>query len=117
MTEGEIQWLAGLLEGEGCFGAWGPIRGGRRLRAAVSLKMTDRDVVERAHALLGLETIVMTKGDSRGKGWSDTYVWQANGATAERIMRLVLPYMGERRTAKINEILAMDLSHRPKEAT
>jgi len=47
-------------------------------------------------------------------GWNTMYRVTASSAQAERVMLAVLPYMGERRSAKIREILAMDLSHRPK---
>lgn len=46
----EIAWMAGLLEGEGCFTA----EGGQRARfryPRITLGMTDRDVVERASVL------------------------------------------------------------------
>jgi hypothetical protein len=48
MKLADLYWLAGLLEGEGCFGMSGSKSGSAR----IALNMTDYDVVERAALLL-----------------------------------------------------------------
>ena len=113
----EIIWLAGLLEGEGYFGIHPDRRpGDRRGRLEVRLKMTDRDVVERAAGLFPSGASVRPVIDPRPRK-SDCYRIGWNGATAESVMRAVLPYMGERRAAKIRECLATpNLSHHPRPA-
>lgn len=124
-SETEIAWLAGLLEGEGCFLYSKEASGRGRIRVVV--RMTDRDVVERAAALMGGPGTV-TAFDPRSPGgkrvseyanpetWQTLYIFRAGSAHAERVMRMVRPYMGERRGAKIDELLAMtNLSHHPKE--
>lgn len=108
----EIIWLAGLLEGEGTFFCAAPTH--RRPGIRVKLEMTDEDIVKRAAVLVPCATKVRACR-ARCDSWSTTYVKCWNGADAEYIMRAVLPYMGERRSAKIRECLATpNLSHYPR---
>lgn len=97
----DAAWLAGLLDGEGCFDA---PRGNPRLR----VKMGDLDVVMRAADLMG--TTVYTEQDHRptvtGEPRSAMHVAQITGEPALAIMRAVLPWMGARRSLKISEIAA-----------
>ena len=53
MTEIEIAWLAGLLEGEGSFGLTGYAAKKSKVFPTISLAMTDLDIIERAGALIG----------------------------------------------------------------
>lgn len=105
-------WLAGLLEGEGYFGATNP-GGNRRKQLRVTLNMCDGDVVARAAEIVGSNTKIgfQTK---KPDGWRPTYVVQWTGRDAERIMRAILPYMGERRSAAIRDALAQDCGHRKR---
>ncbi len=116
MTDLEIAWFAGLLEGEGWFRAYlSSQHPSWRPRLLVGLKMNDRDVVERAAALVGGKTKIRTERPREIK-WSDSYRIEWNGKDAEHVMRTILPYMGQRRSAKIRECLATpNLSHYPKE--
>lgn len=105
VTDLEKAWLAGLLEGEGSFF----LTGGR---PRVKLEMTDADVVVRAAALFPLgRTKVCSYDRSLRPGrerMQTSYTYNWNGANAVTVMQNVLPYMGARRTAKINEILEAD---------
>ena len=97
MSDVEIAWVAGVLEGEGWFGI---TRYGPRLQ----LKMTDLDVIE---------TVVETTGgcgsirkasaarERRKAVWS----WHLSGSAARLLMERILPFMGNRRAARIKEIL------------
>ena len=110
MRETDTAWLAGLLEGEGYFGAYAS--GTRRKQLVVKLKMTDADVVVKAHKLMETPS-VRRECDTRKEQNADCYVTRAYGARAEAVMKRVLPYMGSRRTQKITELLDMEgLSHR-----
>lgn len=118
-SDTDIAWLAGLLEGEGsfCYAAPSPRPGHTcRGRISVQLQMTDQDVVQRAAGLMGCAcrpggTRVAHDGCTRKAMWR-TYL---SGAPAVRTMRLVRPYMGQRRGAKIDELLALEnLSHHPR---
>ncbi len=127
MTDLEIAWLAGLLEGEGCFRVNdSPARkkSGRRPSLTVKLKMSDEDIVTRAADLMKAARVraikpSQTKANNtyhNRERWSDVYELEIGGQKAEDVMSAVLPYMGKRRSAKIRECLATpNLSHKPKE--
>lgn len=95
----QVAWLAGLCEGEAYFGAPGG-------RPRVRIRMVDRDVVERVAEVVGRNKV------QRETYWSDRnpevkpiYTWVTDGGPAVELMRALLPYMGERRAARIREIL------------
>jgi hypothetical protein len=112
----ESAWLAGLLEGEGCFIAYKEKNKTCRTRFEVKLKMCDKDVIEKAQEIVPTRTGRIIISKSKKKNWSDAYAAKWNGKEAEILARRVLPYMGKRRSEKIKEILSMNLSHhtRPK---
>lgn len=102
MTELELVWLAGLLEGEGFFGL-------KKYHYGVSapciqLRMTDLDVVEKAMHLMGLKTYYAEKKVQEGHKTAYTII--AKGTRAAELMRLLHPHLGERRRAKIDEVMA-----------
>ena len=105
MTENEIAWLAGLLEGEGSFGNYSKIT---KVDLRLQLAMGDIDVVKRAADIVGGSPIYTY--DRKGqKGFRDHHKPQhkitLRGYKAARVMEAILPYMGERRSAKIIELL------------
>lgn len=88
----ELAWLAGLLEGEGCFGYYS--------YPTVKLEMTDRDVVERAHPWFAGSVCEYRRGDDQ-----PTFTVRVTGERAIRLMLQVRPHMGARRSAKIDTIV------------
>jgi hypothetical protein len=115
LTSEERAWLAGLLEGEGCFYLHAPnsARRSKQPKLVVQLRMTDKDVVERAATLMGGCKV---RDDRPATETSKAlYCATVYGLRAEDVMRTVKPIMGERRAAKITECLAVpNLSHYPK---
>lgn len=101
MTDLELAWLAGLLEGEAAF--CHERYEEKYTRAVISIKMTDRDVIERVADLVGGQRITLMRAERAG--YKDQYRVRLRGARAREIMQLILPYMGERRAAKIRECL------------
>lgn len=125
MKHTDLLWLAGLLEGEGCFN----IRSDNRVRIAV--EMTDKDVVERVAKLFGTNVshraprvagrCKVCDGPARECGWLKRYPedaaeygasytkesWQTaiHGDRARNLMRALYVLMGSRRRAKILLIL------------
>lgn len=92
----DLGWLAGLLEGEGYFG----LRTDGR--PYVQLSMTDCDVVDRVHRILGFGY----RGARRLPSGKTAYTWSASAyEDAVGLMMTLLPLMGERRAAKIIECL------------
>lgn len=102
----DLAWLAGILEGEGCFQLH-KNTGGRHPVARLQLKMTDRDIVERAARIMcseGKFRKVNREKDYKPH-YKDQYLCAIYGQTAKDVMRAVLPFMGARRYAKIKEVL------------
>ncbi len=77
--------------------------GGKRYRyPKVIVNMTDRDIIERAARLLGGSVYNIPRRPNR----LPAYRTQANGVRAAEWMKLLYPWLGSRRRAKIDEILA-----------
>src|ERR1700733_8067762 len=109
MTPEETAWCAGVLESEGCF----HLQEGRYPR--VRVMMTDRDVLERLRLLVsGKPLRVIPKRQAHHK-----QAWQLDICTSQKaanLMQLVRPWMGKRRTARIDECLAAWSKHAASKA-
>jgi len=103
MSDKELYWLAGLLEGEGSFLA-GPPSAPNSVR--ITLTMTDADVVARVAALWGVAYHEVRQSRSRLMGWKPNYYVHLRGKPAADLMQLLLPLMGERRQRQIERALA-----------
>lgn len=95
-------WLAGILEGEGCFDSH------RGKYPRVRVVMTDRDVVGRVATLFGSSIRLTLLPAPKSSTWHA----EVQGDKAVAVMEAVLPYMGARRSAKIAEILSAYASRR-----
>jgi hypothetical protein len=100
LTKSELHWLAGLLEGEGCF----TTGGGERPAAYVKLAMTDLDVVARAAGLMGISTDQIRERP-RHPTHQTCYEISIGGTRALKLMKKVYPLMGIRRRQRIEELL------------
>lgn len=95
----DIHWAAGLLEGEGSF--FGARRGTNELR--VTCTMADLDVIERLRKIMGGHVWHPSVKQDRIK---PTHVWSTSTSDhAFKVMTLVHPLMGERRSIKIGSVL------------
>lgn len=92
----DTAWAAGVLEGEGSF-----VRRSKN-SCAISCEMTDLDILVRLQGLFGGSIYEVRK---RKDHWKDCWVWRLNGANAVPVMRAILPFMGVRRTARIESLL------------
>jgi hypothetical protein len=105
ITEAEVAWVAGVLEGEGYFGVY-RARGGSQTRLTVACEMTDEDVIRRLREITGLGSIHV--GKTRDPNWKPTWRWSVQSVEgAQEVARAVRPWMGARRTARIDEMLAV----------
>jgi len=102
ITTLDIAWLAGILEGEGCFGSYAAEG---RIVPFVDVSMSDKDVVARSAALVGVATC--QKVDPRKETYKTQYKWRATGRRAIGVMLTVYPLMGVRRQAKIRDTVAL----------
>jgi len=95
-------WVAGLLEGEGCFTK--KCNAGTARNITVVCQMTDRDVVERLHRVAGGTFHGPYANGPRGR--LPRFMWRISGTAAYRLMVELLPLMGKRRSARIRGLLA-----------
>lgn len=104
----DLAWCAGFYEGEGTviYGAThsGPLR--------VKISSTDRDVLDLMRKRSGIGG-VSGPYPPKGFGRKPFFVWAANGAAAVALLREMLPLLGERRSARALEKIAL-WEDRPK---
>jgi hypothetical protein len=100
VSELDLHWLAGLLEGEGSF-VPGPPSAPRM--PAISMQTVDEDVVARAAALLGRK---FTRIRPRQAHWQVSFMLRATGGRAVAWMKILHPLLGRRRQAQVDRALA-----------
>lgn len=108
----DIAWLAGIFEGEGCFEI------GKNGMVRLTIAMTDRDVIERIDELFPSNGISVRPSHTPIKGSDgkprDIYAWRVSGPDkVTAVIKAILPYLGERRTARANEVL-QSIASRPE---
>ena len=100
----EVAWLAGLIEGEGCFTLHSEKR-----HPYFLMDMTDQDVLEKAATLF--PNLFTLRGPYTNKNKSQhkpRYRVDAFGPKCRELMMLVYPHMGARRRLKIDELRALN---------
>lgn len=116
MTDTDIAWIAGIIEGEGYIGIRKRARGrdqnpdkGFRYEISIHVSMTDSDVIEMLYTKSGLGTTKKTCSPVYIKrGNKQLYRWSvAKRAEVEELCKLILPYMLSRRSAKIREAISL----------
>lgn len=90
----DVMWLTGLVEGDGCFTL-------SESRPVISVSMTDEDVVARVAKIW---TTSYSKEIARRYGWLPTYRVSISGKKAIAWMKIMLPYLGIRRSSRVEEI-------------
>jgi hypothetical protein len=100
-VDDDLAWLAGLLEGEGCFST---TRADGHAYPVISLKMVSPDVVERAARQLNTTNVHQVV--PRNASWNITVRAAVTGAAAALWMQRLRPLMGSRRQGAIDAALA-----------
>jgi len=103
LSDFELGWLAGILEGEGCF----DLSTNRTPRVRVS--MTDEDIVLRVSILFTRITgcyhqvfVHTPKGQGeRRKAHQQAYTVAAYGSNAVKVIKKTVKYMGARRRQRM----------------
>ncbi len=90
----EIAWLAGLLEGEGCFYLERD-RAKKKKYPNIKLQMTDEDIVVKAAVLM----------KTKVRHYGNTWVTHAYGAYAIQWMMTLYSYLGKNRREKIIKVI------------
>lgn len=97
-TAYELGWLAALFEGEGHIG-WSGKNG-----VQLSIEMADADTIQRWQYLVGCGNTYIRKKDKEHH--REKTVWYVGDRhNVRRILLLILPGLGERRTARAMEAL------------
>lgn len=95
-----------MFEGEGSFLLRVTKRGGSEWTyAGASLGMTDEDVIRRFHAIVGVGSVVIE--DRTSRGFKMMWVWHVqHREDFPKFVAIVEPFLGERRRARLAEVLA-----------
>lgn len=91
----DIHWLAGLVEGEGCFSTTGS-----NGTDAIMVWMTDRDVIEHAREVMRCTTKIAVRPPRRGRDGiarKELYGAVAYGPLAAQWAMTLYPLLGKRR--------------------
>lgn len=106
MKDSDIYWLAGLLEGEGCFS-----NGKKAPQLRLRVGMTDRDIIERAATIMGCKSIYTVVPKTPRKTYYEATIY---GRTAASWMMTLYVLMGKRRQDIIYQSLRGWLTLRSK---
>lgn len=108
LTDTEIAWIAGLIEGEGSISIRN--RGKDRYEVStappeisIKIAMTDKDVIEKFSKLVDKSYFSLKR-----KTVTNKTVYQISVSQKEKVIYLlesILPHMGQRRTQRITEAL------------
>ena len=97
----DIAWVAGMLEGEGCFF----VSNNRCLASAtIAVMSTDYDIILRLRSVTGTTNFVQTIRRNT-KYWKTCYKLLISGNKAIQWMMTIYPLMGIRRQEKIAYLL------------
>lgn len=89
LTGPAAAWVAGVLEGEGCFSLT------RRHGGRISLESTAADIVERVHLLTGGD---LYRQAARKESWKPTTILAIRGRkNLRRVLPPILPWLLQRR--------------------
>lgn len=111
MTEAECAWVAGLLEGEGCF-TFGPegnrVNSKRIRQLRITCAMTDLDVIEKLHRIVGMGSVQPGSiRDKRRLHAKPIWIWGASRRVdLVALLQAIRPHMGQRRGSRIDELLS-----------
>lgn len=101
ISANNIYWLAGILEGEGCFhcasGKW------NSYTPVISLVTTDRDIIDRVKKLMGTHHAITVNNPL--SYYKTAYQYRVTGNLAVQWMMTLLPLMGKRRKEKMEYLL------------
>lgn len=102
LSDIEIAWLAGLMEGDGWF-TLSLNNGGPSRLPRIGIAMLDRDVIERVTNLLNTTiTTYLTKNKTKVM-YSTTL---SRRDDLEPLLKILHPHMGVRRKTQIDKLLA-----------
>lgn len=99
----DVYWLAGLLEGEGCFACYR--YNGDTPYPTIKLAMCDEDVVRRAFAIMKPTAKLRYVLKPAPKSVKPQWIMNVYGRRAIAWMMVLYPLLGVRRREKIRECI------------
>jgi hypothetical protein len=102
LTESQVNWIAGLLEGEGCFLST------KSGYARISCAMTDEDVILRLQSLCEGK---ICRQKAVKEHWKPIFIWYLNGDKAVELARVIKSFMFSRRKSRIENMIDLHLEH------
>lgn len=104
MTEAQVAWVAGIIEGEGCF-VFNNMNGKAIASVRISVGMTDKDVIDELLNITGIGNIRFKK--KQKEHWKDSWTWFVQKQEEQMaLINVILPWLKSRRTAKALELKA-----------
>lgn len=111
----EFAWACGLFEGEGSITYLPRTEDSRWKRRRLEMSSTDKDVLERFLKAVGVGTITGPRSriGPNGEPRKDIYAWHATcWDDIANLLPCMLPWLGERRKAKAEALLADPVTSR-----
>lgn len=105
MQDTDIAWVAGLLEGEGCFSIYERKNRPNTTDCAIHCEMTDEDVIRKLHNIVGVGNISYRPARRNRQPTWILSVYKKHDIF--KILISIMPYMSKRRLAKASEIFSI----------
>lgn len=112
LTDLEIGWVSGMIEGEGCITLSYTNTQKRRYGPYINVRlaMNDKDLILRLQQVTGIGKISPKRRIS-GLGKQDQWSWDVQKQSdVKDLLRVIQPLMGERRNQRIFEVLNQGVS-------
>lgn len=101
VSDVDLAWVSGLFEGEGCVG-WIDTRRRGNNAGYVTIAMVDKDIIDRVERVTGIGR----RFEQKLKSGKTLYQWRVNKQEdVVAFLTKILPFMGQRRTARIKEVM------------
>ena len=108
LTETDIAWIAGLLEGEGYFGIDGRQRNYKVSKSPpapfIKISMVDEDIIQKLSKLLDKSYFSPSRKTVTGKQVYTLHIGEKEKVLF--VLQKILPYMGVRRGERITECIS-----------
>lgn len=99
-SDAEIAWFAGIFEGEGTFEM------SKRSTVRMAIAMSDLDVIQRLASVFPCRPIASRDSDKRFPDAKPMHLWRVGESEqVALVIHAILPWLGERRTARAREVL------------
>lgn len=95
MSEAEVAWVAGIVEGEGSFD---------KTRARLAVAMTDRDIIERLHRVTGIGNVYFDRPGARAHHKPSSCWYVSRREHVGHIVGLMYPWLGQRRQESVRAL-------------